>query len=188
MPSIIDYQVVFDRLTAQGLECHYFNGGSFGFGAAGEVRGWIGPPDGTIRPELGKFTRRVPEPFAATLAQLAVRAWRQVLPGNVWVMPASHWSYELNHGGREWLGGLLGGFGIDFSLLIGRTNAAAIEFLPGEEAGFEDFVRGLLAGLTASDFALAFPGRAAACTVHHHQQLWWVTNVQQLAMRLDGID
>jgi hypothetical protein len=152
------------------------------------VRGWIGPPDGTIRPELAKFTRRVPEPSAATLARLAARAWRELLPGNVWVMPGSHWAYELNFGSRDWLAGLLGGCGIDSSLLIGRSNAAAIEFLPGEEAGFEGFVRGLLAGLTASDFALAFPGRAAVCTIHHHKQLWWVTNNQQLAKRLDGID
>ncbi|MGA2442033.1 MAG: hypothetical protein ABSH08_13850 [Tepidisphaeraceae bacterium] len=188
MPTIVDYQIVLDRLTSQGLECHYYNGGSFGFGPAAEVRGWIGPPDGTIRPELDKFARRVAAPFGATLAGLAVRAWRQVLAGNVWVMPASNWSYELNHGSREWLPGLLGDCGIDFSLLIGRTNAAAIEFLPGEEAGFEGFVGGLLAGLTTSDFALAFPGRAAVCTVHHHQQLWWVTNNRQLAMLLDGID
>jgi len=187
MPSIIDYQIVLDRLTAEGLECHYYNGGSFGFVAAAEVRGWIGPRDGTIRPELGKFTRSVPEPFAATLAELAARAWREVLAGNVWVMPASHWSYELNYGGREWLAGLLGGCGIDSRLLIGRTNAAAIEFLPGEEAGFEDFIRGLLEGLTISDFAMAFPGRAAACSIHHHQQLWWVTNNRQLALRLDEI-
>jgi hypothetical protein len=187
MPSIIDYQIVLDRLTAEGLECHYYNGGSFGFGAAAEVRGWIGPADGTIRPELGKFTRSVPEPFAAALAALAARAWRQVLAGNVWVMPGSHWSYELNFGSRQWLPGLLGGCGIDFSQLTGRSDAAAIEFLPGEEAGFEDFVRGLLAGLTMSDFAMAFPGRAAACTIHHHQQLWWVTNNQQLATQLDEI-
>jgi hypothetical protein len=187
MPSIIEYQVVLDRLTAEGLECHYYNGGSFGFGAAAEVRGWIGPPDGTIKPELAKFTRSVPEPFAANLAELAARAWHDLLPGNVWVMPGSHWSYELNYGSRDWLPGLLGGCGIDCGLLIGRSNAAAIEFVPGEEAGFEDFVRGLLAGLSVSDFALAFPGRGTTCTIHHHKQLWWITNNQQLALQLDGI-
>ena len=45
--------------------------------------------------------RNVNEPFEANLADWALQAWRLILPGNVWMMPASHWSFELTHGNRE---------------------------------------------------------------------------------------
>ena len=37
MPKIIDYAIVLKRLTDEGLDCHYYNGGSFGFGAEAHV-------------------------------------------------------------------------------------------------------------------------------------------------------
>lgn len=187
MPNIIDYPIVLRRLESEGLKCHYPNGGSFGFPAGGEIRGWVGPADETIRPEMKGKTRSVKEPFEETLAEWASRAWRQILPGNVWVMPASHWSFELTHGNQRWLPGLLRGAGVDSGLLIGRTDAAAIEFLPSEEEGFRGFLGGILHGLTGSDFVLVFPGRGTVCTVHHHKQLWWVSVNQQVVRGLDGI-
>jgi hypothetical protein len=180
MPSIIDYPIVLRRLESEGLKCHYPNGGSFGFPAGGQVRGWVGPVDETIRPEMRANVRSVKEPFEENLAEWALRAWRLVLPGNVWVMPASHWSFELSHGNQQWLPGLLKKVGIDSGLLIGRTDAAAIEFVPAEEEGFGVLLEGLLGGLTGSDFVLVFPGRGVVCTVHHHKQLWWVSVDQQV--------
>jgi len=189
MPSIIDYPIVLQRLTSQGMNCHYYNGGSFGFPAAAGamVRGWLGPPDETIKPAARENTRNVPEPFEATLADWASRVWQQVLLGNIWVMPASHWSFELTHGNESWLPSLLKAISIDSGLLIERTNAAAIEFLPSEDRHFKTLVQGLLSGLTASDFTLAFPGHPAVCMIHHHKQLWWVSTDQQIARFLDEI-
>jgi hypothetical protein len=186
MPTIIDYPIVLDRLSSEGLTCHYYNGGSFGLADA-EVRGWVGPPDETIKPAARELTRNVPEPFEATLTGWASRVWRQALPGNVWVMPASHWSFELTHGNQSWLPSLLNAINIDSSLLIQRTNAAAIEFLPSEEQHFKTLLEGLLTGLTASDFTLAFPEHAAVCMIHHHKQLWWVAADQQIVRFLDEI-
>ena len=39
----------------------------------------------------------------------------------------------------------------------------------------ESLIASLLGNLRTSDFMLAFPGRPALCTVHHHKQLWWQT-------------
>jgi hypothetical protein len=187
MPNVIDYPIVLRRLESEGLKCHYPNGGSFGFPAGGEVRGWVGPADETIRPEMKGNTRSVNEPFEANLVEWASRAWGRVLPGNVWVMPASHWSFELTHGNQQWLPGLLAKVGVDSGLLIGRTDATTIEFLPSEDEGFRTLLGGLLRGLTGSDFTLTFPGRKTVCTVHHHKQLWWVSDDQQVVRGLDEI-
>jgi hypothetical protein len=59
--------------------------------------------------------------------------------------------------------------------LVTRANGAALGFELGERAGFESLVAQLLSNLRTSDFMVAFPGRAALCTVHHHKQLWWQT-------------
>jgi hypothetical protein len=93
----------------------------------------------------------------------------------------------LTHGNQVWLPELLKAIAIDSGLLIERTNAAAIEFLPSEEQHFKTLVQGLLSGLTASDFTLAFPGHPAVCMIHHHKQLWWVSTNQQIVRLLDEI-
>jgi len=190
MPCIIDYPIVLRQLESEGLKCQYFNGGSFGFAdpAAAQVRGWIGPADETIREEMRRFVRGPGEPHVDRLVEWASRAWIGVLGGRVWVMPASHWSFELEYGNGAWLPGLLGEIGIDPKLLMGRTNAAAIEFQAGEEQGFRWLIGGLLSGLTASDFTLAFPGRATVCMIHHHKQLWWMTMDELIVQGLDEIE
>jgi hypothetical protein len=175
VPRIIDYEIVLQRLTAEGLKCHYPNGGAFGFRSEALVRGWIGPPDETIKPAARAVARKVGEPYEANLAAAARRAWQLYLPGDVWVMPAAHWAYELNDGSRDWQPEAVQKLGLDPGLLKDRNSAAAIEFSPVETQKFRDFVQRLLERLQQSDFTLAFAGRGTICTVHHHKQLWWVT-------------
>jgi|HubBroStandDraft_4_1064222.scaffolds.fasta_scaffold305912_1 hypothetical protein len=184
MPRVVDYSQVLSQLTADGLECHYFNGGAFGFSSGGIIRGWISGPDQTIRPEVSDSIRIVPE---KKLEDLAIRAWGELLGGNAWIMPGSSWSYELKYGSRNWLSGFLKSIGIDSKNLDNRTDAAAIEFGPEESAACGRFVSGLLQKLAGSDFTLAFPGRKTVCTIHHHRQLWWVMRDPDIASKLDEL-
>lgn len=187
MPWIIDYQSVLDVLGGQGLNCHYHNSGAFGFApeAGAQVRGWIGPPDPTIKPGARHLVRQVAPPHEQNLADLATRVWQQSLRGRVWLMPTSHWHYELNYGSRQWMPAVLENQGLDPGLLETRNNAAAIEYSPGEAAAFQHFVQRLLEMLVGSDFMIAFPGRPALCTLHHHKQLWWMSPDEPLMHTLD---
>jgi len=187
MPRIVDYKIVLDRLQSEGLKCHYFNGGAFGFSseAGSFVRGWIGAEDGTIKPAAREFMRPVPEPFEENLTELAVKVWQGHLAGEVWVMPKSHWWFELNEGSKEWLPGLVQRIGLGAADLKSRNNAAAIEFSSIETNEFRQFLRGLLENLSVSDFLMAFPGRDTICTIHQHKQLWWVTKSADLLHGLD---
>ena len=51
MPRIIDYELVLERMAADGMRCLYYNGGAFGFPADQTVHtlGWVGPADDSIR-------------------------------------------------------------------------------------------------------------------------------------------
>jgi hypothetical protein len=187
VPRIIEYAIVLERLTADGLKCHYPNGGAFGFDSGATVRGWIGPADETIKPAAREFVRSVGEPYEANLAAAAVRAWQEYLSGDVWVMPAAHWAYELSDGSRDWLPGAVEKLGLDPGLLKDRTSAAAIEFSIVETLAFQGFVQSLLERLDQSDFTLAFPGRKTICAVHHHKQLWWVTADARVMGGLDTL-
>src|SRR5580658_1057671 len=163
MPRVVEYSRVLAQLTSDGLECHYFNGGAFGFASGGIVRGWISGSDETIRREMLENVRIVP---ADHHANLAINAWNELLGGNAWIMPGSSWSYELNYGGRDWLPSLLESVGINLNELANQTDAAAIEFSPVESPLCQTFISGLLEKLSVSDFTLAFPGRAVVCTIH----------------------
>jgi hypothetical protein len=189
LPWIIDYETVLERLKGDGLKCSYFNGGAFGFPAeaGAQVRGWIGPADETIKPGVRGLARSVPEPYESNLADLAARVWQTNLAGNVWLMPASHWSFELNFGSREWMPALIENIDLDPGLLAGRTNAAAIEFSPEEVDPFRHFTQRLLEMLHSSDFFLAFPRRGTICNLHHHKQLWWVTIDSTVMSALDAL-
>ena len=182
MPCIIEYSVVLQQMTSQQFKCHYYNSGAFGFRESANARtlAWIGPDDSTIRPEAQVLARRVAEPYEATLANLATRLWREQACGRVWVMPKSHWAFELGHGSREWMPALIDRLGVDFTLLENRTDAAAIEFSEDETDLFEPFVTGLLTLLHGSDFMIAFPDRPILCTLHHHKQLWWSTTADKI--------
>jgi hypothetical protein len=190
VPSIVDYEIVLKRLQDDGLRCNYPNGGAFGFphGVSTYIRGWIGPPDPTIREGMLALVRCAGEPHIDRLATLAIRAWQSVLPGPAWIMPGSHWSFELAHGSKAWLAGLLSQIGVDARSLLERTTAAAIEFLPEEDGALEILLKGLLNGLTSSEFTLAFPERPVITTIHHHKQLWWVSADKVLIDSLDQIE
>lgn len=190
MARLIDYETVTQTLLGQGLKSLYYNSGSFGFpqGVATHTVAWIGPPDPTIRPEAASLTRPVPAPFEDNLARLAVRAWEELLPGNVWVTPRSHWAYELDFGSREWMPAALAEVGVDSAALQPLTNGAAIEFAAGEREPFAGLLRTLLERLSgSSDFQLSWPGGPVVCTVHHHKQLWWTTPDPALRAAIESL-
>src|SRR5438874_9760388 len=101
-------------MQADGLRCLYHNSGAFGVGGdvAVEAAGWVGPEDPTIRPAARPFVRSVPPPYESRLASLVVRTWQEVLAGPAWLMPKSHWAYELEFGSSAWLPGALTRAGI----------------------------------------------------------------------------
>jgi hypothetical protein len=99
-------------------------------------------------------------------------------------MPASHWAYELDFGNSNWLPNALRAIGIDPVSLQSLNNAAAIEFDTNDVSTACRFIESLLEELTGSDFTLAFPGRSAICTLHHHKQLWWQTADSEVAEAL----
>ena len=189
MPSVVDYPLVLENMTAAGLRSLYFNSGAFGFANAVQTTsvGWVGPVDETIRPAARPLTRQVGEPYPATLAGLLGQAWADLLPGDVWVLPKSHWGYELDFGSKAWLPDVLRSIGVDPAVLAGRNSAAAVAFSAGQGAAFGVLVENLLARLQGSDFAAAWPGRRVACTIHSHQQLWWTTDDADLTAGLDRL-
>lgn len=189
VPWIIDYPTVLEQLRATGLHSLYYNGGAFGFAPEVTTRsiGWIGPPDDSIRAEVRPLLQSIPEPFEQNLTSLLVRAWTDLLPGRIWVMPGSSWAYELDFGSRQWLPPLLERIGIDPGQLQSRTNASAIEFSPDEHERLSAFVMRLLEMLAGSDFFLAFPGRKAVAMLHHHKQIWWTSSEEGIIEALGSL-
>lgn len=186
VPTIIDYERVLQRMETDGFHSLYHNSGAFGFARGADVRyaGWVGPADASIRAEARPFMRQVAPPYELNLGRGAADVWTRHLPGVAWVMPMSHWSYELDFGSRDWMPAALDAAGVNGAELSHRPNGAAVEFAVGERDGFEALVSQLLGNLRTSDFMLAFLGRPMLCTVHHHKQLWWQTTDAALQVRL----
>jgi hypothetical protein len=186
MPIVVDYPVVLSALESKGFKCLYHNSGAFGFADASAVRhlGWIGKADPTIKETAKPFTRQMPEPFVATLVDGLIETWQSKLPGTVWAMPKSHWSYELEFGNTTLLTEVLAIADINPADLKPRNNGAAIAFEPNESDALKRFVTRLLEDLDGSDFLLAFPNHAAVCTIHHHQQIWWQSTNHELIQSL----
>jgi hypothetical protein len=189
VPRIIDYALAHAQLTALGLRSLYHNSGAFGFApdARSIVRGWIGRPDPTIRPHSLAAARQLPEPFAESAARLACEVWRGAIGGEAWIMPMSHWGFELEFGSAPWLGDLLRRTQINPVSLAGRNTADPIVCAPGEQEAFVSILTDLLDRLTSSDFAVAFPAQPVLCTVHHHGQLWWQARDQAIVDALDRL-
>lgn len=189
MPRIVDYSDVLARMTSDGYRSLYHNSGAFGFSPGRETfaRGWIGSADATIRPEARALVRSIPAPYEHNLAALTTRVWLEALRGSAWVMPKSHWSYELDFGSKTWMPRLLNDIGIDSHLLMARNNAAALEFSPSESPAFFRLLEGLLQHLLGSDFALVWPGQEILATAHHHKQVWWISSSVNLVKGLDAI-
>lgn len=169
-------------MTAAGLVSLYHRAGAFGFppDSPTHFAGWIGPDDPSIREAARPHITRVGEPYAFNLATMLVRAWQTALPCNAWLMPKSHWHYELHFGNRDLLEPLLLAAGVEPAILQDRNDGSAIVFSPDESDRLRDIVQHLLAGLRGSDFVLVFPDHRTVCTIHHHQQLWWQTTDAQL--------
>jgi hypothetical protein len=194
MPRIVEYSQVRDRMIGGGFVSLYHNSGAFGFPRPREadvrMLGWIGPADGTIRAAIRPHVREIRPPHAANLAAMLVRA-RQFLPGEAWLMPKSHWHFELHDGHPEMLELLLPEIGIDAALLRDRNDGSAIAFGVGEDDLLRRAVERLLDGMRQSDFLVTFPdaadaGARAVCTVHHHRQLWWQTTSSDLIEQLES--
>lgn len=183
MPWIIDYPTVQEQMREMRFKSLYYNSGAFGFppDVETEIVGWMGEDDPTLRDSARSLTRKIPEPYVDTMVKLLTRLWMEDLPGRAWVLPMSHWSYELDHGSKDWLPAVLEHIGIDPGLLINRTNGAAIEFAADETEPFQLLITRLLEMLQSSDFAIAFPKHPVLITLHHHKQLWWVTSDEALA-------
>ena len=186
MPNIIDYRTVLERLEGSGMVCNYHSSGAFGYPeqTPTEVLAWVGPIDTTIKPEFRERARLVEEPFAQNLAHLVDRAWREALGGVAWLMPASHWAYELNFGGGEWLARLLSEAGVDPKILAERTEASAVEFSPLESEPFYRTIEGLLRQMSESDFMAVWPDEGVLAQLHHHKQIWWVARGDAAGKRL----
>ena len=186
MIPVIEYAEVLQRMTDRGFRCNYPNGGSFSFDpkTPTHTRAWIGPPDSTIRPEFSKLILMVEPQYESNLTNGFLRVWKELAPGRLWVMPMSHWHFELNFGSREWLPGLLQKIGVDPEVFIHRSDAAALEFSPEQTEPLAQLVQGLLENLLASDFTIAFCDWPVLCALHHHKQLWWTTADETLAQRL----
>ena len=189
VPHIVDYPLVVDVMARGGFVSLYHNSGAFGFPETTAARhvGWAGPPDDTIRPAARHLVRHVPPPFERNLAELAAVAWQQHLPGPAWILPRSHWAYELDFGSRDWMPGLLASIDVDPAQLATRNDGSALAFELPQRDAFVRVLESLLTHLLGSDFALAFPGRPALCTVHHHKQLWWTTSDETLSHGLDRL-
>lgn len=177
MPRMLAYDVLQAEMDRQHFRSLYYNSGAFGFPNRSQVRtvAWIGPEDPTIRPAAIPFVRRVGPPYESVLAEMAVSVWRDMLPGPLWLMPMSHWAFELGHGSRAWLPQVLQSIGVDPAPLDSQTTGSPIEFAPGEIEPLRVLTQQLLEHLTGSDFMLVFPSRPVLCTLHHHKQLWWQT-------------
>ena len=187
MPRIVDYADVHARMIAAGFVSLYHNAGAFGFpaGADWKMRGWVGPEDPTIRLAARPYIIEVPKPYAANLAAIFLRSRRHIR-GEAWLMPKSHWHFELHDGNPRLLESLLPQIGIDAALLRDRNDGSAIVFDVDEEQMLGHAVERLLLELYGSDFLIAFPDAATVCTVHHHVQLWWQTTDPHLFTLLDS--
>ncbi len=186
MATVVDYSHVLNQLTAAGFRSLYYNSGAFGFeqGIEAEIIGWIGPRDPSIRDQAQAWTYPLQEPFPPNLARLLCLAWCKSLPGNLWLMPKSHWAYELDFGNRDWLPEVLNAISINSADLQKLTNAAAIQFTPDDTEELEYFTRALMDKLQGSDFAAVFPAHGTVATLHHHKQIWWQTNSPKIALEL----
>ena len=168
MPTILDYETVKQTLSGRGYVSLYHNSGAFGFSPDAQVHavGWVEADDPTIRDAARALTRRVPSIIDLLPAAL------ESLSGDAWLMPKSHWHYELHFGNRELLEEMLP---VDVNSLRERNDGSAIAFTRSEHGQLVQLVGRLLDGLRGSDFMLAIPDASTLCTIHHHKQLWWQT-------------
>src|SRR5687768_10952853 len=126
MARIIDYPDVQKTMQENGFVSLYHNSGAFGFAewTAVESVGWITADDPTIREAARALTRNV-DP--AQLILLLKQACESV-KDEAWLMPKSHWHYELHFGNRELLEEILPTIAIGPASLRERNDGSAIAF------------------------------------------------------------
>jgi hypothetical protein len=185
MPRVIDYAETAARLRSRGLVSLYHNSGAWGFPPDAPVRtlGLVTSDDPSIRESARALTRRT------TIAESAIPLLRVIdhLADEAWLMPKSHWHYELHFGNRELLQRLLPTIGVDPALLRDRNDGSAIAFEAAEaKKQLPGVVAELLPSLRGSDFMLAWPDAQTLCTIHHHAQLWWQTTDPQVMTLFDA--
>jgi hypothetical protein len=187
--AIIEYPIALAKLLDLGMVCNYFNGGAFGFpkNITTKVFGWTAGEDASIRAELRSSTKAFSQPAAEKMAEAASSAWINHLPGPAWIMPLSHWAFELDFGSKSWLAPLLESVQVKPFLLANRADASPLEFQADEQAKMKMFVQSLLENLSSSDFMLAFPEHPVLCTIHHHKQLWWISSDRGLLEQVDSM-
>ena len=179
MTAIIPYSNVLIAMSSIGAICNYHNSGSFGLsGDNVQTVGWLTDDDPTIRPEMRQHSRLFSRD---ELIPRLLQIWQKHLPGPIWIMPASHWAFELNYGNADWLPQRLSEIGIDPSLLRDRNDGSAIAFDWTERNAVTDLTADLLTRSTASDFTATWPTHATVAMLHHHRQIWWRTMELELA-------
>jgi hypothetical protein len=190
VPTIVDYSIVQQTAAELGLVSLYHNSGAYGFapGVVAHHVGWIARPDPTLRPDVRDAARQVQPPYPQNMATAVGRLLGKLRPSAAWLLPSSHWAYELRFGG-EWVGELLEQLGIEASVLKDRADGSAIAFAPDENAILTTAIATLLEKLPASesDFSLLAPPLRVVGMIHHHQQLWWTTADADIAAVLRGI-
>lgn len=193
MPRVIDYAQVLASLTGAGMESLYYNSGAFGYIESTSVEsvGWILRDDLTLRPAARDIARLILPGDETTLAAMAGTIWATHLSDcAAWVLPKSHWAYELDFGSYSWLPAALVEAGVEPQFLADRHDGAAVEFSLYERPQVEALTATLLQRLAGSDFMILFRhGETvpAICTVHHHKQLWWTTPHPPLAAALRAL-
>ena len=189
MPRIVEYLQLVEAMRGLHLRSLYYNSGAFGYerDASTKSTGWICAEDGSLRPEARQLARLLPGPPEGTLASLLTRAVTELFDGAAWLMPKSHWAFELDFGSKPWMPAALQQIGLDDKLLAPRTTGDAIAFSPNEIEQFTAFSRQLIANLMGSDFAMASPGKSFVCTLHHHKQVWWTTTDPALLHGLEQL-
>ena len=75
----------------------------------------------------------------------------------------------------------VGRFALEKGIIVADSK---FEFGRDEGDAMSLLVENLLTRLSASDFALLFPQCPLLCTIHHHKQLWWVSQSEELLARL----
>jgi hypothetical protein len=182
VPWIIDYQTVLERMLGMKLVCGVMASGAFAFppGSSPRTVVWATPQAALLPKPEGATTILFAD--EADLAERAVDVWQTQLQGPAWVLPVSHWAYELDYGSREWLPPLLER--LDLDLLAGRPNAAALEFSRHETERLRLLTDRLLQMLMGSEFLLAFPAQPVLCTVTHEKQLRWTSTDLALMQHL----
>jgi hypothetical protein len=170
MPEVLSYQQVETVLRAKSLRCLYFNSGSWGFTEQAGAVGWLLGDDPTLTPAARKIARVV-GPVDQLVAAVLEACHR--VGGEIWILPGSHWAYELDFGTPTMLDVLRRADVVGVDGLVGRNDGSAVRFLATEQSQLAGVLRELFSTGTTSDYQLILPEMPVLAILHHHVQVWW---------------